>query len=93
MYGWERPARNIGRIAVETSPNYGDAMARSQKLLLALIIMICIIHQSLPNASEEDLDCADPDADPVIEQQATAEHKPARNKGLSRKNRHELKSP
>ena len=44
-----------------------------KKFLLTLIITIFFICQLLPAASEEDLDCAGPDADPAIEQQATAE--------------------
>lgn len=51
-------------------------MARSQKLLLTLIIMIFSICQLLPTASEEDWDCAGPDADPVIEQQTCEKQGP-----------------
>ena len=47
-----------------------------KKFLLTLIIMIFIICQWLPAASEEDLDGADPDADPAIEKQTCEKQGP-----------------
>ena len=76
MYSWGGRLGTLAALLLKLLPIMEMLCREVKKLLLTLIIMIFIIYQLLPTASEEDLDGADPDADPVIEQQTCEKQGP-----------------